>query len=94
MIARYGNEEAVTPEYIGAQVLGELRSTAERHLGTKMVKVVMAVPADFKEHRRNATIRAANLAGMEVLRVLSEPTAAAMAYGLQNKVVFSLQPNH
>lgn len=70
---------------MGALVVGELRKTAEFALKTTIKQAVMSVPAEFTELQRNATIRAGNLAGLEVLRLLSEPTAAAMAYGLHKK---------
>ena len=75
----------LSPEEIGGMVVGELKHTAEEQLGAKIKLAVMSVPAEFNEAQRNATIRAGELAGLEVLRVLSEPTAAAMAYGLHNK---------
>lgn len=75
----------LSPEDIGAAVIGELKKTAESRLGGDIKKAVMSVPAEFTEAQRNATIRAGSLAGLEVLRILSEPTAAAMAYGLHKE---------
>jgi stress 70 chaperone-associated protein len=74
-----------TPEDIGAAVIGALKQTAEHNLDGKIKQAVMSVPAEFTEAQRNATIKAGALAGLEVLRILSEPTAAAMAYGLHTK---------
>uniref|UniRef100_H9G4K3 Heat shock protein family A (Hsp70) member 13 n=1 Tax=Anolis carolinensis TaxID=28377 RepID=H9G4K3_ANOCA len=73
---------SVTPEYIGSQLLLKLKRISEEYLGMPVSKAVISVPAEFDEKQRNYTIKAANLAGLEILRVINEPTAAAMAYGL------------
>lgn len=73
---------SVSPEWVGSRLLLRLRTMAERHLGVSVQSAVISVPAEFDENQRNATVKAANLAGLQVLRVISEPTAAAMAYGL------------
>ena len=80
-----GRVEMLSPEAIGGMVVAELKHTAEQQLGAAIKLAVMSVPAEFSAAQRNATVRAGELAGLEVLRVLSEPTAAAMAYGLHNK---------
>ncbi|NXL89919.1 HSP13 protein, partial [Alectura lathami] len=80
----------VTPEHIGSQLLLKLKRMAEGHLGVPISKAVISVPAEFDERQRNATVKAANLAGLEVLRVINEPTAAAMAYGLHKADVFNV----
>ncbi|NWS18366.1 HSP13 protein, partial [Pachyramphus minor] len=80
----------VTPEQIGSQLLLKLKRMAEANLGVPISKAVMSVPAEFDERQRNATIEAANLAGLRVLRVINEPTAAAMAYGLHKVDVFNV----
>ncbi|KAJ7402864.1 Heat shock 70 kDa protein 13 [Pitangus sulphuratus] len=80
----------VTPEQIGSQLLLKLKRMAEANLGMPISKAVMSVPAEFDERQRNATIKAANLAGLRVLRVINEPTAAAMAYGLHKVDVFNV----
>ncbi|XP_067399347.1 heat shock 70 kDa protein 13 isoform X2 [Emydura macquarii macquarii] len=72
----------ISPEYIGSQLLLKLKRMAEEYLGMPVSKAVISVPAEFDERQRNYTIKAANLAGLEILRVINEPTAAAMAYGL------------
>uniref|UniRef100_A0A8C8VF95 Heat shock 70 kDa protein 13 n=1 Tax=Pelusios castaneus TaxID=367368 RepID=A0A8C8VF95_9SAUR len=72
----------VSPEYIGSQLLLKLKRMAEEYLGMPVSKAVISVPAEFDGRQRNYTIKAANLAGLEILRVINEPTAAAMAYGL------------
>ncbi|NWS96731.1 HSP13 protein, partial [Mionectes macconnelli] len=80
----------VTPEQIGSQLLLKLKRMAEANLGMPVSEAVMSVPAEFDERQRNATIKAANLAGLTVLRVINEPTAAAMAYGLHKVDVFNV----
>ncbi len=69
------------PEGIGARVLAYLKSLAEGYLGIPVTKAVITVPANFDEGQRRATKRAGELAGLEVMRLLNEPTAAALAYG-------------
>ncbi|KAM6145647.1 heat shock 70 kDa protein 13 isoform 1-T1 [Phoenicopterus ruber ruber] len=80
----------ITPEHIGSQLLLELKRMAEGYLGMPVSKAVISVPAEFDERQRNSTIKAANLAGLEILRVINEPTAAAMAYGLHKADVFNV----
>ncbi|MCS6998844.1 MAG: molecular chaperone DnaK [Aquificaceae bacterium] len=75
----------VRPEEVGAQVLKKLKEAAEAYLGEKISKAVITVPAYFNERQRQATKDAGKLAGLEVLRILNEPTAAALAYGLDKK---------
>ncbi len=69
------------PEGIGARVLHYLKSLAEQYLGQAVDKAVITVPANFDEAQRRATKRAGELAGLEVMRLVNEPTAAALAYG-------------
>ncbi|MCA2978967.1 MAG: Hsp70 family protein [Myxococcaceae bacterium] len=69
---------------VSAMLLGELKLDAEAHFGRPVSKCVITVPANFDEGQRQATREAARIAGLEVLRLLNEPTAAAMAYGLVN----------
>ncbi|XP_027006383.2 heat shock 70 kDa protein 13 [Tachysurus fulvidraco] len=80
----------VTPEFIGSRLLLKLKKMAEQYLGVLIDKAVISVPAEFDERQRNYTIRAAGLAGLEILRVINEPTAAAMAYGLHKVDVFNV----
>ncbi|NXL42445.1 HSP13 protein, partial [Podilymbus podiceps] len=80
----------ITPEHIGSQLLLKLKRMAEDCLGMPLSKAVISVPAEFDERQRNSTIKAANLAGLEILRVINEPTAAAMAYGLHKADVFNV----
>lgn len=74
----------VTPVEVAAQILKELRRRAEQSLGEELVGAVITVPAYFDDAQRQATRDAARLAGLTVLRLLNEPTAAAIAYGLDN----------
>ncbi|NXL24283.1 HSP13 protein, partial [Setophaga kirtlandii] len=80
----------ITPERIGSKLLLKLKKMAEANLGMSISKAVISVPAEFDERQRNSTIKAANLAGLSVLRVINEPTAAAMAYGLHKAEVFNV----
>ncbi|XP_073526912.1 heat shock 70 kDa protein 13 [Phyllobates terribilis] len=80
----------VTPEYIGSQLLLTLKKMAEEYLGLLVSKAVISVPAEFDERQRNYTVKAANLAGLDILRIINEPTAAAMAYGLHKADVFNV----
>ncbi|XP_043928089.1 heat shock 70 kDa protein 13 [Protopterus annectens] len=80
----------VSPEYIGSLLLLKLKKMAEMRLGIPVSKAVISVPAEFDEQQRQATVKAANLAGLDILRVINEPTAAAMAYGLHKVDVFNV----
>jgi len=75
----------VTPEEISAQVLRKLVDEASNYLGEKINKAVITVPAYFNDAQRQATRDAGRIAGLEVLRIINEPTAAALAYGLEKK---------
>lgn len=75
----------VRPEEVGAYVLKKLKEAAEAYLGEKITKAVITVPAYFNERQRQATKDAGKIAGLEVVRILNEPTAAALAYGLDKK---------
>ncbi len=78
-------KEKLRPEELSAYVLDSLRIDAEQSIGQKIGRVVVTVPAYFNEPQRAATKRAAEIAGLQVERLLNEPTAAAMAYGLHNQ---------
>src|SRR6266568_2902591 len=71
-----------TPQEISAQILGKLKRDAESYLGDKVTQAVITVPAYFDDAQRQATNEAGQIAGLEVLRIINEPTAAALAYGL------------
>jgi molecular chaperone DnaK len=92
-IVRAGNGDAwvevdgktYSPSQISAFVLQKMKETAEAHLGQKVEKAVITVPAYFNDAQRQATKDAGKIAGLEVLRIINEPTAAALAYGLDKK---------
>lgn len=77
--------ENLTPEQISAMVLGKLKNDAEKYLGETITQAVITVPAYFNDAQRQATKDAGKIAGLEVLRIINEPTAAALAYGLDKK---------
>jgi len=80
-----GQLKTFSPPEISAMILSKLRSDAEAKLGEKITQAVITVPAYFNDSQRNATKDAGKIAGMEVLRIINEPTAASLAYGLDKK---------
>ncbi len=77
-----GRDKEYSPSEISAFILQKMKETAEAHLGEKVDQAVITVPAYFDDAQRQATKDAGKIAGLEVLRIINEPTAAALAYGL------------
>lgn len=77
--------EQYSPSQISANILQKMKETVEAHLGETVTKAVITVPAYFNDSQRQATKDAGKIAGLEVLRIINEPTAAALAYGLEKK---------
>ena len=77
------HDKDYSPQQISAFILGKMKEAAEQHLGEKVEKAVITVPAYFNDAQRQATKDAGKIAGLEVLRIINEPTAAALAYGLE-----------
>ena len=80
-----GKPKAFTPPEISAMILAKLKADAEMRLGEKITQAVITVPAYFNDSQRQATKDAGKIAGLEVLRIINEPTAASLAYGLDKK---------
>ena len=83
----YTETKTFSPEEISAQVLSKMKQMASDYLKTKINKAVITIPARFTDAQRQATYDAASIAGLEVVRMINEPTAAAIAYGMANKKI-------
>lgn len=79
------NGQQYSPSQIGAFILTKMKETAEAYLGKSVNKAVITVPAYFNDAQRQATKDAGRIAGLDVQRIINEPTAAALSYGLNNK---------
>merc|ERR1719265_967371 len=77
-----GQTQKFAPEEISAMILGRMKQIAEKSLGRPIKKAVVTVPAYFNDAQRQATKNAGTIAGLQILRIINEPTAAALAYGL------------
>ena len=84
-ISADGKTVDYSPEQISSMILQKLKADAETHLGGKVTKAVITVPAYFNDSQRQATKDAGTIAGLEVMRIINEPTAAALAYGLERE---------
>ena len=81
-VNRNGKGEALSPQQISAEILKKMKETAESYLGEKVTEAVITVPAYFNDSQRQATKDAGRIAGLDVKRIINEPTAAALAFGL------------
>ena len=89
LIPELGNSKVFTPEEISSAILSKLKLMASNYLGKKITKCVITIPANFNDGQRQATKDAATIAGLECVRLINEPTSAALAYGLLRRSISS-----
>jgi len=80
-----GEKKTFFPEEMASILLLKMKEAAEAHLGKKVTQAVISVPANFNDSQRRALKDAGTIAGLDVIRIINEPSAAAIAYGFQNK---------
>ncbi len=81
-----GNNKSMSPQQVSAKILQKMKQTAEEYLGSPVTEAIITVPAYFNDSQRQATKDAGRIAGLEVKRIINEPTAAALAYGMDKKL--------
>lgn len=81
-----GNNKSMSPQQVSAKILQKMKQTAEDYLGSPVTEAIITVPAYFNDSQRQATKDAGRIAGLEVKRIINEPTAAALAYGMDKKL--------
>ena len=89
LVPDLGNSKVFTPEEISSAILSKLKLMASNYLGKKITKCVITIPANFNDGQRQATKDAATIAGLECVRLINEPTSAALAYGLLRRSISS-----
>ncbi|EAY80240.1 hypothetical protein OsI_35416 [Oryza sativa Indica Group] len=90
VVRHEGEERQFMPEEISSMVLAKMRETAEVYLGKTVTKAVITVPVYFNNAQRQATMDAGAIAGLNVMRIINEPTAAALAYCLEKMPLITL----